>query len=296
MNDSAALPQTPEPFWRDLLLGYFLLGLQPATVAALTAGSLTPSGAVFLRFLFSAAAILPICLVRRRGLVTKNWKLLVLRGVFGGGAVILYFTSVALAGAGRATILNYTYPLWANVFAFLLGARPSRRVWIGLLVAGFGVWLIVVPGGSSPIGAVGPGEWAGIVSAMFAGISVLLIKKLRETDESLTILAGFTAGGLLVSLPDAQVGASIASLAVPSVMFAAWGVGLTSFLGHFYFTRGYGGATLQQATLLSLMVPAIAAFCGILFFEEPLTLSFVLGAVLVAGALVWGARSSAKPS
>jgi drug/metabolite transporter (DMT)-like permease len=274
-----------------MLVGYVLLGLQPLPVKALGQSGWSAAWVVVARFTFSLVAIALICAVRRRGLATKQPGTLFLRGLFGGVAVMLYFTSIQLAGAGPGTVLNYTYPLWANVFAVLfLGQRAPRVFWFLLTAAFVGVWLIVDPWSHVKGGSTEHfGELFGVVSAIAAGAAVLCIKRLRETDESLTIVASFSLLGLLIALPLALIPSALFSThGAPALGAAEWALALATgalaFGGHVYFTRGYRGTSVQLGTALSLSVPAIAAVASALVLGESLGARFIAGGALVLGA------------
>lgn len=285
-----------EPGAGNLLLGYLLLGLQPIPVALIARYDVGAATAVFDRFLLSLVFVIGICLLRRRALKTAQPRMLVMRGVLGGGAVLLYFTSIQLAGVARGTLLNYTYPIWANLFAWGLGARPTRAFWVSLFIALIGVWFILVPETGLGMRGVGLGEVSGLMSAVLAGAAVLTIKELRRTDESLTVIASFSLFGMLMSLPFAPL-SEMERLLRPEVVPYSLGIALLAFLGHVFFTRGYRGVSVQRATLLSLSVPLVAGVAGILALGEDLTGRFSFGALLVLGATgvaLWGGRVAQK--
>jgi drug/metabolite transporter (DMT)-like permease len=274
----------------NMLLGYALLGLQPLPVAMLARGDVGPAETVFARFLLSALLILAVCAIRWRGLSTAQPRLLLLRGLLGGGAVLLYFSSIQWAGAARGTLLNYTYPIWANLFAWMLGHRPSGRFWWALSLALVGIWFVVVPEQGLGDGTIGRGEWAGLASAVLAGGAVLTIKRLRETDESLTIIASFTSFGLLMSLPLSSIEV-MSRLISPELLVPGLSVGLLAFVGHVFFTRGYRGVSVQTATLLSPTVPLIATLTGIVMLDEVVTGRFGLGALAILASSMLALRA-----
>lgn len=294
-----------------MLCGYLLLGLQPLPVQILGHQGWGAPWVVMGRFGFGLGCVALWCLLRRRGLRTGNPRLLFWRGSFGGVAVLLYFSSVQLAGAGTATVLNYTYPLWANVFAAVfLGQRPPPVFWGLLGVAIAGVWLIVDPhtllSTERPPVAAGAllGRGAGLASALAAGAAVLCIKKLRETDESLTIITSFSLVGLLLALPfaiaesagllagsapppESSLGGPAAGstgLAGPSAWLLFTAVGALAFGGHLLFTAGYKHTSVPLGTSLSLTVPVVAAAAGALLLGESLSLGFGIGTGLVLAA------------
>jgi len=278
------------PFHADLILGYVLLGLQPVFVRVLSVQHLTPMQTVWLRFVFVAVCIVAWAIARRRWVSTAQPLWYGVRGVLGAVAVYLYFGSVASVGAARATLLNYTYPFWANLFAVALGARPSARFWLGLLLAFVGVVVVVLPPHGLHGFSLAPGDILGLSSAVVSGAAVLVVKQLRKTDDAVSIVGSFTVSGLLISSFSHHPLTTLKAAIQPAVAWAAVGVGLSSFLGHVYFTRGYRGATVQEATLLSLIVPLVAALMGILVLGEPLEGRFILGAGMVFFSLVFVAR------
>lgn len=269
-----------EPGLGNMTLGYILLGLQPLPVALLSQKGVGPAETVFARFFLGLVFIGAICVVRKRFLTTQQPGMLLLRGLLGGAAVLLYFTSIQNSGAARGTLLNYTYPIWANLFSVFLGRRPSGAFWLGLAVALLGLWLLIVPErgwGSAPFGV---GEAAGMASAFLSGAAVLTVKELRRTDETLTILASFSVSGLCLSLFFFE-GDSFSLLFATEALLLSVAVGVIAFLGHLFFTRGYRGMTVQNATLLSLSVPVVAAFVGVALLGEQFSARLVLGGLLI---------------
>lgn len=270
-----------------MMVGYALLGVQPLAVRALAGAVPTPQ-VVAVRFGFALVAISIVCLWCRRGLTTRQPAVLFLRGLLGGMAVLAYFGSVQLVGAGRGTVLNYTYPVWANLFALVfLGQGTSRWFWPLLTSALAGVALVALPPGAGWTGFE-TGDLLGLASAVFAGGAVLCIKLLRRTDDALTVIASFSAVGLLFAVPLAlfpqlwpvprPVAHSLGTLTTWALLVS---VGMLAFGGHVMFTRGYRHTSVQLGTVLSLSVPVIASALGIILFDEPLTGRFALGALLV---------------
>lgn len=272
-----------------MLLGYLFLGLAPVLVKSARDVGWNAPHTVATRFALAGVFIVGAAAARRRWLTLNNRRLLLWRGIFGALAVLLYFTSVQLAGAGVGTLLNYTYPIWANVFgAVFLGKRAFRGFWALLAFALAGTCLVI-----NPVWTQLPsfGELAGIVSAMLAGAAVLCIKKLRETDESLSIIWSFSVCGLLFSQPVAVLDTLESQKPLPWTKLHGWWltllIGVFSFLGHVFFTRGYKHTSLQFGSVLALTVPVVAVLCGWWFLNEPLPPTFVAGGMLILGASAW---------
>jgi drug/metabolite transporter (DMT)-like permease len=276
-----------------MMAGYFVLGLQPVPVKALADLGYSPGANSTMRFAIQGALVGVMALLGRRALRIQKPALLALRGLFGGVAVLCYFTSVEWAGAGRATVLNYTYPVWANLIAAWFGVRLPLLFWGNLLLATIGAALVSGVGGVDGR-APSWGDVAGIVGAMVAGGSVLTIKKLRETEGELEIVAAFSLGGLLVSVPFWVWQGALDDLERGWPTPAAWAlfalVGAASFFGHILFTRAYDRVSVPVGSMFSLTVPLFATALGVVLLGERVTWLQGLGTLGILLALVGMSR------
>ena len=135
----------------------------------------------FVRFLVGIVAVM-LAATRYR-LRAKNWIGLLLRGGFGGAAVLCFFMAIEHLPVGVATLLNYTAPvftaLWAAIF---LGERIGRRAVAALGVTTLGVALVIE--GNAPAGTLGLGRWTlvGMLSSVLSGAAVATIREVRKSD------------------------------------------------------------------------------------------------------------------
>jgi drug/metabolite transporter (DMT)-like permease len=100
----------------------------------------------FLRFL--GALLVLLALRRGHSLrpVGPLWPVL-LRGLFGASAILLYFHAIHGAGAGLATLLHCTYPIWTAVFAVtLIRERIDLPLLIAIALCLGGIAVVVGPG------------------------------------------------------------------------------------------------------------------------------------------------------
>jgi drug/metabolite transporter (DMT)-like permease len=267
-----------------LLMGFFLLGLQPMFVKLASRYGFSAAESVLIRFAITLGFAVGSAVWLGQSLRTRQPWIWLLRGVLGGGAVLLYFTAVELSGAGTGTLLNYTYPVWSQLFSFTIGERLRLESLAYLALALLGVYLVVSPGSAS----FGVGEISGIASGILAGGGVLCLKKLRQTDGEQTIIVSFSLVGIAYALllMFLQRGPSFSAARPIEGWLVELAVGLLSFWGHMYFTKGYKHTTIRLGSLLSLLVPLIAAATGFVFLGERVTLNFVLGAALILGSVL----------
>ena len=86
----------------------------------------------------------------------RRWRWLLARGLFGGSAVVAYFSAMQRITVGEATLLNYTQPVFTMLGGWvLLAERPPRRALLALPLTLVGVSLIVgVRLGDQPVDTV----------------------------------------------------------------------------------------------------------------------------------------------
>jgi S-adenosylmethionine uptake transporter len=110
----------------------------------------------FVRFLIGLAA----CAVARTHVPmrARNKLGLVMRGAFGGAAVLCFFLGIAHLPVGVATLLNYTAPVFTAVYAALfLGESITRPTLGALALTTVGVVMVMV--GTAPAGSLVLGRW-----------------------------------------------------------------------------------------------------------------------------------------
>ncbi len=272
----------------SMLAGYLLLSAIPVLVRLVGEHGWKAASTTAVRFGLGTLAVLLLVLFARQRLHTTRPLVLLLRGAFGGLSVLTYFFAVQRTGAGMGTLLNYTHSIWANLLGLMLFRQhPDRRFWPMLALAMAGLWLVIDPSFSH----LEVGKLYGLLSGILGGAAILCVKRLRQSDSALTIMASFSGVGLcfaLLLLPlegfgPPQVGDS-----------AAWamlvGIATLSFGGQLLFTHGYRETSVALGSLLSLLVPTLATLSGWALLNEPLTLRYGLGATLVltaCGAFGW---------
>src|SRR6185295_6632111 len=151
----------------------------------------------FVRFLIGLGA----CAIARTRvrMQARNKVGLLMRGAFGGAAVLCFFLGIAHLPVGIATLLNYTAPVFTAVYAALFlgeAITPTTLGALGLTTVG----VVMVMLGTAPAGSFVLGRWqlVGVLSAMLSGAAVATIREVRKTDGSWEIFAAFCAAGAAI--------------------------------------------------------------------------------------------------
>jgi len=213
------------------------------------------------------------------------------RGFFGGAAVCIYFYSITRIGLAKAAILTYSYPLWAGLLApLLLKDRISLGLWIAVVTAFVGLYLIIVP--AEGLGSMSWFDLLALFGGLLSGWAILSIKKLHETDSSRAILFSQCFFGLLiVAVPAQSSGYAYTGLAWITIM----GVGLCAAAAQLLMTHAYKFIGATEGSLLSMLTPVINVWLGLLLFHEPVSMRMLIGCIVVILSCVYAALPQPMP-
>jgi drug/metabolite transporter (DMT)-like permease len=279
---------------------------------ALAARSLQPLDVVTLRFVVAAVLLAPWgwWLVRRRG---GGWlgvspapaRQTIALGLFGGVIFgLLAYHGFALAPASHSAVLMPgLLPLWATLFAWLINgerAGPQRLFGLALIIAG-----ALLVGGLALSSALEGGRvWIGDLLYLFAPLTWAIFTSLCRRWEIgpveattavslfsavtlglpylLAVLAGWVQSGLAI--------APVSEIVTQALLQGVMGV-IVSGIGFMKMVQVFGPV---RATMLTAMVPAIAAGSAVLFLDEPFTWMLGAGLVCVTLGIIVGVGGAAR--
>ncbi len=269
-----------------------------ALFARLAGGRLPSFEIVFVRSLVSLG--LTWALLRRAGLASwggTHKGLLLLRGLFGFGALSCFFFSVTHLPLAEATVIQFTSPIFTAVIAsFYLGERSTPRVWAAIALGLSGVLAITRPaaifGGVAselPPGVV----LVGLTGASLTAVAHVLVRRLAPFEHELVIVLYF----LLVAVPASFVSALPLWLwptAGEWVLLLA--VGAAAHGGQIFLTRGMKSLTAAGASVILYLQILFATLWGLLVLGERPDLWTLTGSLLVLGGTLTAARRPRLPA
>ena len=245
------------------------------------------------RFVTGVIVTLLACVVLRLDLRPRRWGWLVSRGIFGGAAVLLYFTCIEKIGVGMATLLNYTAPVWSMMFAwFFLRERPGRHAGVALALTLVGVALVT--NGRAHAWRIGTWETVGVLSAVLSGMAITSIRATRMQDpggrpseSSWTVFASFTLFGSLTTLPTVlpPLGAWVAPNALEWVLLG--GCSVLSVAAQLLMTSSLGRLTAVGLGIIQQVTVVLTLVGGWLFFREDIGLRGAIGSLLTISGVLW---------
>ncbi len=252
-----------------------------ALLAKMATGSLHGSVVVFYRFLMTFLFISFLILVKRVKIRIVNRKALILRGIFGGIAMTLYFVSFSYIPLGRAVLLTYTFPISATILShFMLKERIGKNTLFALVIAIIG--LIVVTG--VDIGEFFTGDILGIIGGIAAGFAIVYIKQARKTDNSWIILYSLGIFGTLLVSPVAASNFKMPSFGLFLLLCL---MAFFSIAGQITMTYAYKFCTASKGSTISLTTVVLSNLWGVVFLGETLTVNFILGGLLILASIYY---------
>lgn len=224
-------------------------------------------------------------------LIFTHPKLLA-RGIVGAISILTFYVAIVHLGAGRALVINLSYPLFGVALAAVwLKESLSTRAILWLL-AGLG-GLAIFFSDSAFAGRLGIYDLVALASAASAGVAVVLIRGLSNDHHPSTIYASQCIFGALLTIP---IGASAALSLPPKAWFyLSLGAVLVAF-GQLAITVGFRHLSVAKGSSIQMLLPIFITAGAYLFFEETLSPSEIVGALLTLVATWKVLRIPASPA
>lgn len=251
----------------------------------------------FARILFGTIA-LAVFPAARQPIDRADWGRVGLLGVIWMTFPLAMFSiAQQWINSALAGMLNAAMPLFSAAFAALLLRRlPGRAQLVGLAIGFGGVFLIGAPGLSTS-GSTAAGVLMVLVAVACYGLAVNVAVPLQQSYGSLAVIAKVQWVALVLSLPYALVDApkSEATLPAAAALIALGALGTGAAFAAMAALVGRVGATRGSLTIY--FIPIIAIVLGVVFRNDEVTTSALLGTPLVLlGAWLTSRADRSEPA
>jgi drug/metabolite transporter (DMT)-like permease len=243
----------------------------------------------FFRAFFGFVFFAPILLRTRLSVLrTARFPLHMVRGVFNGASLLLWFTALSLLPLGDATALSLTGPLFVGLGAmFILGETVRGPRWLALGVGFAGALVIVRPGFQE----INFGTILVLVSMLFITCSKLIAKSLSRTDQPATIVAYLS---LTMMVPSGIAIIFVWQMPTPEQLLFMAVIGFLGSAGHMLLTTAYKIADISAVEPVVFARLIWAAIVGWFMFAEFPGIWVWVGGALIVAASTWLARHEAR--
>ncbi len=242
----------------------------------------------FFRAFFSVLMLLPLILNGR----VKPWHSKRIAGHFwrtfmGTASMVLGFYAVSMLPLADATALGFSQPLFSVCVATLIvGEKVRWRRWSATIVGFIGVLVMVRPGA----GSLQPGALVALTNALTVALSILLVKRLSDSETPLMILTQFAIWSTLL-------------LVVPAIWVWRWpdawgwvlavGVSASATIGQYFWVQAFKAGEMSAVAPFEYLRLPFAVFMGWLVFGQmPEIWTYVGAAIVIASALYIAQREA----
>jgi len=236
----------------------------------------------FFRAVISVILLLPMIVAGR----VKPWHSKRIIGHFwrtamGTGSMVLGFYAVSMLPLADATAIAFSQPLFSVVVAALvLGEKVRWRRWSATVIGFAGVLIMVRPGeGSLQLGAL-----VALANAAAVSISILLVRRLSDSETPLMILTQFAIFSTIL-------------LAVPATLVWRWpdlwgwvlafGIALSATVGQYFWVQAFKSGEMSAVAPFEYMRLPFAVFVGWLIWGEMPVIWTYVGASIVIGSALY---------
>jgi drug/metabolite transporter (DMT)-like permease len=204
-------------------------------------------------------------------------------------AFLALVTAIRLIPISTALVLFFSFPAFAAFFSPLFFKEPitwAEIVSVGIALVGVAlIFDFRLQGGLL-------GQAMAVLGGAFAGLTVGIIKKLREKNGPVVIYLYFCLLGSVISFP-----AFIAHPQVPQVT-SEWlmlgGIVCSALAAQLLMNQGFRYCKSWEGGLFLMAEVVFTSILGILFLGEPVTWHFLTGGLLVLGSAVALNRGNAR--
>jgi drug/metabolite transporter (DMT)-like permease len=255
-----------------------------AALVKATSGEVPPGQAVFFRSSFAIPVILIWLFLRRElrnGLITRNPKSHVLRGLLGTCAMGLTFSGLGLLPLPEVTAIGFATPIFTVILAALMLGERIRIIRLSAVAIGLiGVLIMLWPrlGGSQLENGATLGAIFILIATLMRAFVQIHVRQMVQTEHTAAIVFYFSLTASCLSLLTVFFGWVVPE---PQTMFLLVLAGVLGGLAQILVTSAYrfGGASMLAPYDYSSMIFAI--LIGYVWFSELPTLVMLAGASLV---------------
>ena len=216
----------------------------------------------------------------------NNKRILMLRGFVGTIALFLVFESIQRFSLPEATVIQYLYPIFTAILAFLLlSEKIGKILFLAIILGIIGVYTILdFPFQNSNSMIIKEDIFIAISGSFFTGLAYVLVRKSSNLNESPYVIMFyfplFTVPISLLFMPAYWIQPSL------NTWLYLLLVGIFSQLGQFCLTFGYKLLPATRAAITSYLQVPFSVLAGIIIFHDNISYNFIIGSIIVFSTMI----------
>lgn len=265
-----------------LVSGALLLLLAEACFAGIgalvkfTSGTASEAQVVFFRNFFALLLMLPF--LYRHGfslLKTQRWYLHLARSVTGIISMYCFFYVLARMPLAQGMLVLLISPFIVPIIAyFWLKERPSRLTLFSIGLGFIGV-VFALPVVNSDVTII---VLLALLSALLVAVTKTTIRYMSDTEPAVRIVFYFSFLTAIISvLPLPFYWQPLTD----TVWYAFTAMGVLAAIGQLAMTKAYAIAPASDIGIWTYSSVIFAGFFGYIFWQEPVTMSWLLGVLII---------------
>jgi drug/metabolite transporter (DMT)-like permease len=297
--DAAGAPARVEPapgwlVWTCLWIVYIVWGSTYLAIRV-TVETMPPLLTGGVRFMI-AGAVMYLVLLARGGVEKVRFsRNEVLPSLLIGGALVLGGNGLVMVAeqevpSGLAALIIAAVPLWVVVMRGVVGESIPRGTLVGVVVGFAGVALLLLPGGAEgERGGVGGFLLVVLASVSWALGSFMSKRAELPDDPFLSTSLQMLLGGVLCIPAGLAIGEAaevdVGSFSGDSVLAFAYLVVVGSLVAFTAYVWLLQHAPISKVATYAYVNPVIAIFLGAIILSEDITVTILLGALIIVGSV-----------
>ena len=270
----------------DILISVVCFAIVNVFVKTLVNSGIPAHELVLFRSLVSI--LFCVAIIKKIGIpffgVNKKW--LILRGLFGTTALVMFFMVLKDMPLAVATTIQYLSPIFTVIFAIYLNNQKVKPIqWLFFVIAFSGIFLMKSEEffNSDQLIAWKP-ILLGLASAMLSGMAYNSIIKCKSSDHPITIVMYFP----LIAIPLMSVWCLFEFVMPQGIQwFYILLMGAFTQVAQMYMTRALTSEKASIVTPYKYLGSIFAVSFGMIFFAEYLSFITLFGIIVViSGVLV----------
>lgn len=281
------------------LISAAAFGIMPMFAKTAYKNGSNPTSSLLFRFLIAGLILLIYLSIKRISIKISLMQFLILifTGMLGYTfTTITLFMSYNYLDSGLATSLHYIYPALVCIFSFILyKERMTSEKLLSLILSIGGVYSLIAFENKTL-------NATGIILALLSGLGYaanvisLNLKKVRSLDNRVVTMYICFGTSLGMFIYGAMTHSIILKMNT-QIVISYLGLSVVSTIASMIFLlKAIKIIGSSSASILGTFEAVVSIICGILFLNERLTLSLIIGTLMIIACAVILSKEKSNPS